>query len=144
MYTCGAEGRAHTRSCPLSFRNRKPGRTLFPASAPAAPSVPSSPERHTPAHSEDVKPEIEDGENVTPETEVGRPTVEVGEIEVGDYVCIHGGNMGDFHVPCRIVGEFAGRYQLYCSKGVLNTSFSSTELTPLTSFSPIPLDGLTA
>ena len=138
--TSGAEGRAHKRSCPLSFRNRKPGRTLFPASAPAAPSVPSSPERLTPAPSEDVKPEVEDVENVKHETEVERRTFEVGEIEVGDYVCIHGGNMGDFHVLCRIVGEFAGRYQLYCSKGVLNTSFSSTELTPLSSFSPIQLD----
>jgi hypothetical protein len=119
--TCGAEGRSHKISCPLSFRNCKPGRTLFPASAPAAPSVLSSPERHTPASSEDVKPVIEDVENMKPEAEVERPTVEVGEIEVGDYVCIHGGNMGDFHAPCRIVGEFAGRYQLYCSKGVLNT-----------------------
>ena len=46
------------------------------------------------------------------------------EMKVGDYVCIHSRSMGDYHVPCRIVGEFAGRYQLYCSKGVLNTSFS--------------------
>ena len=93
--TCGAEGRAHKRGCPLSYRNRKPGRTLFPASdsgAPAAPSVPSSPERHAPVPLED---------NVKP------------EVEVGDCVCIHGRNVGDFHVPCRIVGEFAGRYQLY-------------------------------
>ena len=152
---CGAVGRAHKRSCPLSLRNRKPGRTLFPASdsgAPAAPSVQSSPERHTPAPSEDMKPNIEFAEymkpkveDVKPETEGGRPTVEVEdyvkpEIQMGVYVCIHSGNVGDFHVPCRIVGEMAGRYQLYCSKGVLNTSFSSTELTPLTSFSPIPLD----
>ena len=48
--------------------------------------------------------------------------------------------MGDFHVTCRIVGGFAGRYQLYCSKGVLNTSFSCTELIPVTGCSPIPLD----
>ena len=48
--------------------------------------------------------------------------------------------MGDFHVPCRIVGGFAGRYQLYCSKGVLNASFSCTELIPVSGCSPIPLD----
>ena len=48
--------------------------------------------------------------------------------------------MGDFHVRCRIVGRFAGRYQLYCSKGVLNTSFSCTELIPVSGCSPIPLD----
>ena len=113
---------AHKRGCPLSYRNRKPGRTLFPASdsgAPASPSVPSSPKRHAPVPLED---------NVKP------------KVEVGDYVCIHGRNVGDFHVPCRIVGEFAGRYQLYSSKGVLNTTFSITELTPLTTCSPIPLD----
>ena len=134
--TCGTEGRAHKRGCPLSLRNHKPGgRTLFPAcdsGALAVPGVPCSPKRHTPAPVEVVKPEVKD---VKPITNVGKP-----EFTVGDYVCIHGRNMGDFHVSCRIVGEIAGRYQLYCLKGVLNTSFSSTEFTPLTSFSPIPLD----
>ena len=61
-------------------------------------------------------------------------------MKVGDYVCIHSRSMGDFHVPCRIVGGFAGRYQLYCSKGVLNASFSCTELIPVSGCSPIPLD----
>ena len=126
--TCGAEGRAHKRSCPLSFRNRKPGLTLFPAlsnpgghadPSPLEPErVSSPPESVKPAPSVDVKPEM----------------------KVGDYVCIHSRSMGDFHVPCRIVGEFAGRYQLYCSKGVLNTSFSCTEVIPVTGCSPIPLD----
>ena len=37
--TCGAEGRAHKRDCPLSSRNCMSGRTLFPA--------PSEPEAHT-------------------------------------------------------------------------------------------------
>ena len=32
------------------------------------------------------------------------------------------------------------RYQLYCSKGVINTSFSCTEVVPLTSCTAIPLD----
>ena len=36
--TCGAEGRAHKRDCPLSSRNRMSGRTLFPS--------PSEPEAH--------------------------------------------------------------------------------------------------
>ena len=62
------------------------------------------------------------------------------KMKVGDYVCIHSRNMGDCHVPCRIVGEFAGRYQLYCFKGILNTSFSCTEFISLTGCSPIPLD----
>jgi hypothetical protein len=126
---CGAEGRAHKRGCPLSYRNRlPPGRALFPAPsnprAHADPSVvepervSSPPESVKPVPSEDVKPAM----------------------KVGDYVCIHSRNMGDCHVPCRIVGEFAGRYQLYCSKGILNTSFSCTELMSLTGCSPIPLD----
>ena len=40
----------------MSYRNRLPGRALFPASnsgAPADPIVPSSPERHIPVPSED-------------------------------------------------------------------------------------------
>ena len=127
--TCGAEGRAHKRGCPLSYRNRlPPGCALFPAPsnprAHADPSVlepdrvSSPPESVKPFPSEDVKPEM----------------------KVGDYVCIHSRNMGDCHVPCCIVGEFAGRCQLYCLKGILNTSFSCTELISLTGCSPIPLD----
>ena len=126
---CGAEGSAHKRCCPLSYRKRLlPGHALFPApsnpTAHADPSVlepehvSSPPESVKPFPSEDVKPEM----------------------KVGDYVCIHSRIMGDCHVPCRIVGEFAGRYQLYCSKGILNTLFSCTELIALIGCSPIPLD----
>ena len=43
------------------------------------------------------------------------------QIKVGDYVSV----MGSSHLPCRVVGEFDGRYHLYCSKGVLNTTISS-------------------
>ena len=61
------------------------------------------------------------------------------EMEVGDYVCIHSRSMQGFHIPCHIVEEFSGSsYQLYCTKGVLNTSFSSSELIPVSSCSPIP------
>ena len=77
--------------------------------------VSSPPESVKPAPSEDMKPEM----------------------KVGDDVCIHSRSMGDFHVTCRIVGGFAGRYQLYCSKGVLNTSFS---FIPVTGCFTIPLD----
>ena len=35
MCTCGSEGKRHRRSCPLSYRNRRPGRTLFPATSNA-------------------------------------------------------------------------------------------------------------
>ena len=43
-------------------------------------------------------------------------------------------------MPCCIVGIGDGQYQLYCAKGVLNTSFSCTELTPLTRCPSLPLD----
>ena len=62
------------------------------------------------------------------------------EMKVGDYACIHGRNLGKHHLPCRIVGDFKGRYQLYCALGVLNTSYASTELIPLSSYKCIPLD----
>lgn len=113
--TCGVEGRAHKRDCPLSSRNRMSGHTLFPATiqpeAQAAPRKLETENVSLPHGIKKLKPEM----------------------NIGDYVCrsIHG-----FHILCRIVGEFAGRYQLYCAKGVLNTSFSCTELIPLTGCSP--------
>ena len=62
------------------------------------------------------------------------------QVEIGDYIGIHSKTMGESHVPCCVVGEFGGRFQLYCSKGVLNVSFSSSELIPLTTCASIPLD----
>ena len=35
LCVCGAVGRQHRRSCPLSYRNRRTGRTLFPAASSA-------------------------------------------------------------------------------------------------------------
>ena len=120
--TCGAEGRAHKRDCPLSSRNRMSGRTLFPS--------PSEPEAH-------AEPSMLEAENVSSPQET--KTVK-HEIKVGDHVCIHSRSILGFHLVCRIVEEFAGRYQLYCAKGVLNTSFSCTELIPVSGCSPIPLN----
>ena len=131
--TCGAEGRAHKRSCPLSLRNHRPGRTLFFASDSGGHTAQCSSESHTPTPAEVKKPE---SQGVKPKADV-----EIPSVKVGDYVCLHGGSMSARHLPCRIVGMVVGRYQLYCSKGVLKTSFSRSELTPLTTCSPIPLDG---
>ena len=97
--TCGAEGRAHKRDCPLSSRNRMSGRTLFPA--PSEPEAQADPSK---LELENV-PSPQETKNVKP------------EINVGEYVCIHSRSIQGFHILCRIVGEFAGRYQLYCTKG---------------------------
>ena len=113
--TCGAGGRAHKRDCPLSSRNRMSGRTLFPA--PSEPKAQAAPRKLETENVSIVKPDM----------------------NVGDYVCIHSRSIQGFHIVCRIVGEFAGRYQLYCTKGVLNTSFSCTELISVTECSPLPL-----
>ena len=51
-------------------------------------------------------------------------------MNIGDYVCVYSSFLGKFHLPCRIIGDFGGRYQLYCSKGILNTAYSRQELTP--------------
>ena len=121
--TCGAETQAHKRGCPLSSRS---GRTLFPPpSSSGASALPSALEP-------DVGPK--DSVRLPPSREVK------SQMKVGDHVCVHKRNMGSCHLPCRIIGEFGGRYQLYCSKGVLNTSFCGTELIPLASCSPIPLE----
>ena len=91
-------------------------------------SAPSEPEFHT-------EPSMLKTENVSsPQKTNVKP-----EMYIGDYVCIHSRIIRGFHMCC-IVGEFAGRYQLYCTEGVWNTSFSGTELFPVTSCSPIPLD----
>ena len=58
----------------------------------------------------------------------------------GDYVCVHSSFLGKFHLPCHIIGDFGGCYQLYCSKGILNTAYSRQELTPLHSHSIISLE----
>ena len=62
------------------------------------------------------------------------------QIKVGDYVSVHSRDMGSSHLPCRVVGEFDGRYQLYCSKGVLNTTFSRAEVIPMAICTPIPME----
>ena len=67
-----------------------------------------------------------------PPTEQARP-----QIKVGDYVSVHSRGMGSSHLPCRVVGEFDGRYQLYGSKGVLSTTFSRAEMARCT---PIPME----
>ena len=121
--TCGAERRAHKRGCPLSSRR---GRTLFP---PPSSSVVSALPRA-------LEPEYVPDDSVTPASSREEKT----RVKVGDYVCVHSRNMGQFHLSCRIVGEFGGRYQLYCSKGVLNTSFCLSELIPLADGSPISLE----
>ena len=49
--------------------------------------------------------------------------------------------MGSSHLPCRVVGEFDGRYQLYCSKGViLDTTFSRAEVIPMARCTSIPME----
>ena len=121
--TCGAERRAHKRGCPLSSRR---GRTLFP---PPSSSVVSALPRA-------LEPEYVPDDSVTPASS----REEKSRVKVGDYVCVHSRNMGQFHLSCRIVGEFGGLYQLYCSKGVLNTSFCLSELIPLADGSPISLE----
>ena len=54
-----------------------------------------------------------------------------------DYVSVHSRSS---HLPCRVVGEFDGRYQLYCSKGVLDTTFSRAEVIPMATCTPIPME----
>ena len=62
-------------------------------------------------------------------------------LQVGDYVTVHTRRVGGRHLPCRVVVEVCGRFQLYCSKGILDTTYCHTELTHLTvSFPTVPLD----
>ena len=130
LCTCGSSGRAHKRDCLMNFRKRylpqSPGESKPdtarspPLSNPGPPSVSPEPECVV---IDDVSP---------PPTEEARP-----QIKVGDYVSVHSRDMGSSHLPCRVVGEFDGRYQLYCSKGVLSTTFSRI---PMARCTPIPME----
>ena len=69
-------------------------------------------------------------DHVPIEEKTPSPTKDVRpHLKVGDHVCVHSRFMGSSYLPCRIVREFDGRYQLYCAKGVLINSFCATELT---------------
>ena len=123
--TCGAQGRAHKRNCPMSSRGRYPGRALFPP----------------PSNSEVDAISSDSSDGLGPDG-IGPPSHKKSKLEmkIGGYVSIHGRNLGKHHLPCRIVGDFKGRYQLYCAKGVLNSSYASTDLIPLSSCNCIPLN----
>ena len=133
LCTCGNSGRAHKSDCLMNFRRRhlpqspgesKPDTARSPSpSNPGPPSVSPEPECVV---IYDVSP---------PPTEQARP-----QIKVGDYVSVHSRGMGSSHLPCRVVGEFDGRYQLYCSKDVLNTTFSRAGVIPMATCTPIPME----
>ena len=128
MCTCGAEGRAHKRRCPMN--SCYPGRTLFPRIDVSEGSPVAS------ACGDVLESVVSRSDNFKPLPPKRRKI----QVEIGDYVGIHSKTMGESHVPCHVVGEFGDRFQLYCSKGVLNVSFSSSELIPLTTCASIPLD----
>ena len=111
LCTCGSSGTTCKRECPLSLRKCFPQQRASPSSD----HVPI--EQKTPSPTKDVRPHM----------------------KVGDHV-VHSRFMGSSHLPCRIVMEFDGRYQLYCAKGVLINSFCAIELTPLASGSVISLE----
>ena len=81
----------------MNFRRRRlpqsPGESKPDTGNPGPPSVSPEPECVV---IDDVSP---------PPTEQARP-----QIKVGDYVSVHSRVMGSSHLPCRVVGEFDGRY----------------------------------
>ena len=113
--------RTHKRECPLSLRKHFPRREheTFPApSGPVPPSRSPSP-KHVPIKEKKPSPT----KDISPQMKVG----------VSRF-------MGSSHLPCRIVREFGSRYQLYCTKGVLITSFCATQPTPLATGSVVSLE----
>ena len=105
----------------MNSRKRYPGRSLFPPLAKLEESkVPNTSSSALCTSSGSLKP---------PSPKKMKP-----QLRVGDNVRVHSRIMGQRHVPCRIiVGNIGGRYKLYCSKGVLKTSFLDTELITLSS-----------
>ena len=130
MCTCGAAGRAHKRGCPMSSRQRYPAHSCFPRGVVSECSPLSS------ACGDVLEPGVSTSGDLDPPL----PKRSKIQTQIGDYVGIHSTSAGDSHVPCRIVGESGGRYQLYCAKGVLNVSFSYSELVILSSCASISLE----
>ena len=131
--TCGAGGRAHKKNCPMNSRKRYPGHALFPppGNTESSPMPIESDGGLEPADQSALKESLK-----APPAKKGKT-----QMKVGDYVCIHSSSLGECHVPCRVVRDFGNCYQLYCSKGVLTTSFSGSELVvPHSKCHSIPLD----
>ena len=99
LCTCGSSGRAHKSDCLMNFRTRH---------LPLSPGESKPDTAHSPPLSNPGPPSVcrEPECVVIPPTEQARP-----QIKVGDYVSVHGRDMGSSHLPC---GEFDG------SKGVLS------------------------
>ena len=131
LCTCGSSGRAHKRDCLMNFRKchlpQSPGESKLDTARCPSPSNPGPP-------SVCLEPECVVIDDVSPPQQA-RP-----QIKVGDYVSVHSRDMGSSHLPCRVVGKFDGLYQLYCSKGVLSTTFSRAEVLPMARCTPIPME----
>ena len=127
MCICSRDGRAHKRDCPMSFRKRycehAPPNTLHNTAVASA-------------CGEEL--ELASAAKIT----LHAPPSKMRKLpmKVEDYVCVHSSTMAISYVPCHIVEIGDSRYQLYCAKGVLSTSLSCTELTPLTSCASLPVD----
>ena len=100
LCTCGSSGRAHKRDCLM--KPQSPGESKLDTARSPSPSNPGPP-------SVSPEPECVVIDDVSPPpTEEARP-----QIKVGDYASVHSRGMGSSNLPCRVVGEFDGRYQLY-------------------------------
>ena len=130
LCTCGSSGRAHKRDCLMDFRRRH----LPQSPGESKPDTAHSPPLSNPSVCPEPECVVIDDASPPP-TEQARP-----QIKVGDYVSVHSRGMGSSHLPCRVVGEFDGRYRLYCSKGVLSTTFSRAEVIPMAICTPIPME----
>ena len=126
--TCGAESRAHKKSCPLSSRNRYVGCNLFPA----RPSDDSPADR------------VEKSKLHLVGTQLGKRQKSVSSkpppvrkrklnLKVGDYVCLHESKLDNHHIPCRVVQMFGEKCVLYCRKGVLRSGYATSKLLALSS-----------
>ena len=87
--------------------------------------------------SDSVPTDSGDNEIREPPEKKINPSLPKPIFEVGDYVCVH---KDKYHIVCRIVVEFHGRYSLYCPAGVINRSFCTTELMRIENFTHIPLN----
>ena len=132
--TCGAQGRAHMKDCPLNSRNLYVRTTLFPRASSIESQADGCGKSKLPKRSKVSTGPTQLGKRERPASDKPPPVRKnKPNFKVGDYVGLHESKLDEYHIPCRVVQMFGERCLLYCRKGVLRTGYAKSRLVALSS-----------